>query len=127
MRRALATLAVLALTGCGSGLSLSNLRCDGACQSVDDPFTLTLEVDYDDPDGALAHGSLQFKFEDVVGAGTESTASLVTGAGRSGTMHFAVPLKLTAIQDGEALTLGVTASGAGETSDQVERAFVLHL
>ena len=124
---AMAALAVLA--GCGgSGLTLSHLRCDQACQATFDPFTMTLVADYDDPDGALAKGKLAFTIDRVVQAGSSTALRLVPApGGRSGTLHFSLPLKLTSVVDGERLTLGVRASGAGETSNEVDEDFEIHL
>jgi hypothetical protein len=113
--------------GCGSGVSLENLRCDGACQSVADPLTMTLAVDYLDEDGRLSEGSLEVKLDDAALASIP-VASL--GAGpleASGTLRFRVPLRFRSLQNGRTFTLGVSTKSDAGDSNEVESAFVLNL
>ncbi len=83
--------AALLATACGTGAELSNLRCDGACQDVANPFLMKLVVDYDDPDGTLAACTLGVTVGGRTAASYPLDAKVSPVANGSGSVPFDVP------------------------------------
>jgi hypothetical protein len=119
--------AALVAVACGNGARLSNLRCDGACQDVADPFLMKLVVDYDDPDGTLAACTLGVTVGGRSAASYPLDAKVGPVANGSGSIPFEVPLRPSRINDGDTFEVDVEATGKDGATNAVRRSFTFHL
>jgi hypothetical protein len=114
------------LPACGSAPDLTNLRCDGACQDVQDPFLLKLAVDFVDPAKELAQGSVVVKIAGrTVATLTADPLMSPKGAGQ-GTLRFPLSLHFGTVHDGDSFTVGVAGSGTFGTTNELEETFQIH-
>jgi hypothetical protein len=120
---ALALLAPLAMA-CGGGPSLTNLRCRGVhCQQSEQPYTLQLAVDFDDPSGTLGRGSMELRLNGstqvaVSLADLFSAQHLATTA-TNGTIDFDQDVALDNVTSGGTFNTSVIAhDGNGKTSNE---------
>jgi len=130
---ALAILSVL-IAGCGgSGPKLSNLRCRAAaCQQVEDPFLLRLQVDFQDPTGTLSAGELDLR----VDGKTQNAISLrdvfnsqgLSLTATTGTLQIDDDVILSQIREGASFTVSFLATnGKGQDSNEPSLTFTVHL
>ncbi len=122
MRAGLLVLSAL-LTACGGSVTLSNLRCDGACQSVPDPFRLTLAVDYADPDGALGSQQLHVVVSGRTAAVVPLDPLLKPTTPGHGSIAFEVPMSPARVNDGDTFEVTVET----DVSNSVRRSFTFEL
>ncbi|MFM2152073.1 MAG: hypothetical protein RL199_508 [Pseudomonadota bacterium] len=120
-------LAAALAAACGNGPSLSNLRCDGDCQDVADPFLMKLVVDYEDPDGTLASCTLGVTVGGRPAASHPLDAKVAPTANGSGTISFDAPLRPARIKDGDTFEVDVEATGRDGATNSVRRSFTFHL
>lgn len=116
----------VALAGCGSAASLSNLRCDASCQDVADPFLMNLAVTFDDPAAVLARSDLVVQINGASAATYKLETLIVPKGATAGTLRFPLSLHFRSVTDGETFELGVQSSGPDGTSNLVRRTFVIH-
>lgn len=128
MRTPAALLATAALSSaCGGAAKLSNLRCDGECQDVANPFLMKLVVDYDDPDGTLASSTLGANVGGRVAASYPLDAKLAPASSGTGSIAFDVPLRPARINEGDSFQIDVSATGQDGATNSVSRTFTFHL
>ena len=119
--------ATLMVAACGNGAVLSNLRCDGACQDVANPFLLKLAVDYDDPEGTLAACTLGVTVDGREAASYPLDAKVSAVANGRGSVPFDVPLRPARIKDGDTFDVAVEATGRDGATNFVTRTFTFRL
>jgi hypothetical protein len=131
---AVAAAAALALAGCGgSGPKLHNLRCrTDSCQHPEDPLRVLLAVDFDDPSGTLASGSLELR----VDGRTQIAVALrdifnlqgLAADARTGTLQIDDDVLLSSIKDGTQFKLSLLATnGQGHDSNEPSMSITVHL
>ena len=134
MRALLLTLAAVLVVACGgSGPKLKNLKCRTApCQSPEDPFRLSLQVDFDDPTGALSAGELDLrvdgKTQTAIALRDLFTSQKLDLAAKTGTLQIDDDVLLSQIKEGATFTLSLLATnGKGQDSNEPTLTFTVHL
>jgi hypothetical protein len=122
----LASAAALALPalGCGGGPVLSGLRCrTDPCQHPEQPLTVRLAVDFEDPSGTLGRGSMELRLNGKTQSAFSlgdlfATQRLAPGA-TQGTIAFDQDCALDGAGAGSTFTASILAhDGDGRSSNE---------
>lgn len=117
----------LAAFACGPSASISGLRCQETCQSLEDPFLLLLEADLDDPDGEMSGGVLLIRINDAPSSALELDPLMKSTGGQVHVLRFGVALPFDSVADGQKFTVHVRASHDGRQTGNTTLPFTIHL
>lgn len=127
MRRWIGIVCACALAACGGSARLSDLRCDGACQSPADPFLLTLAVTFDDPAKELETSRLLVHVDGKPALAADARDLMAPAGAPAGTIRFQVPLKFRTVTDKQEFLVEVHTDGLAGASNSLSRVFAFHL
>jgi hypothetical protein len=124
---------VLPALACGGGPVLSGLRCrTDPCQHPEQPLTMRLAVDFEDPSGTLGRGSMELrlngKTQSAFSLGDLFATQRVAPGATQGTIQFDQDFSPDALGAGTTLSSSVLAhDGDGRTSNEPTLDFRVNL